>query len=100
MMIKSEIQVKYLAQHDALGSRKDAIDKELFDQQHAQVWADCNAELKARKDALKAKASLSSKEKAELSELTMMFPEPTPPVRDLAKEIDELTEKVKKLVKK
>jgi len=99
MGTKTEIQTRYLEQHDALGTRKDADDKELFDQQHAQVWRDCDVELEQRKDKLKAKPVLAKDEQIELSELTMMFPEPSPPTRNLAAEIDELKIKVAKLKK-
>ena len=98
--IKDEIQAYWLAQHDALGSREDVEDKELFDQQHAEVWRNCDIELQQRKDELKAKTSLLKDEETELSELTKMFPEPSPPSRDLAQEIDELKAKVTELEKK
>lgn len=72
MMI--QIQAKYLAHHDALGSRKDAINKELFDTQHAQIWANCDADLRARKAELKTRESLTDEERIELAELEVMFP--------------------------
>lgn len=75
---KDEIQAKYLALHNALGSRKDAEDKELFDQQHRQIWAACDIELKARKVELEAKETLSLKEQQELKELEVMLPTPIP----------------------
>lgn len=93
----TEIKAKYLAQHDALGICRDAEGKELFDQQHRQVWYNCDAELQQRRAELDAKASLLKDEETELSELTMMFPEPIPPSRDLAKEIDELIKRIKEL---
>lgn len=91
-MNSTEIKQKYLALHNALGSQKDAEDKELFDQQHRQVWADCDTELKARKAELEAMASLTPEQERELAELEAMFPTPvevTPP-RDLAAEINEI----------
>ncbi|MBA7573639.1 hypothetical protein ES708_15437 [subsurface metagenome] len=72
----------YLAQHNALGSRKEAEDKELFDQQHRQVWIDCDTELKARKAELEAKETITLKESAELAELESMFPSPPLPDPD------------------
>lgn len=70
----SEIQAKYLALHNALGSRETAADKELFDQQHSQIWADCDQELMARKTELELKETLTADELFELSELKHMFP--------------------------
>lgn len=96
MSTKNEIKAKYLALHDALGARKDAADKELFDQQHRQVWTDCDTELKARRAELAALASHSDVEKQELRELEDMFPTPVPS-RNLAAEIDELKAKVAQL---
>lgn len=78
MMNTTEIKAKYLAQHDTLGSRKDAVDKALFDQQHAPIWADCDAELRERKAYLEAQASLTADETKELAELERMFPTPAP----------------------
>lgn len=77
-MTKDEIQAKYLALHDALGSREDTIDKDLFDQQHRQIWHDCDLELQARKAELEAKETLTPEEQQELSELEAMYPTPTP----------------------
>ncbi|KKK78083.1 hypothetical protein LCGC14_2847150 [marine sediment metagenome] len=68
-MSREEILVRYLAQHNALSTRKDAPDKALFDQQHRQIWADCDAELKARYGELKGKTALTTEEQTELREL-------------------------------
>ena len=76
-MNKQEIQAKHLVLHDALGSRKEAVDKELFDQQHRKVWTDCDVELRVRKSELEAKSSLTSNEAKEVGELRMMFPAPS-----------------------
>ena len=89
-MNKNEIQQKYLELHNALGSRKDAVNKVLFDQQHRQIWADCDVELKARKKELESMTSLFDEQRLELSELISIFPEPSPPPRNLASEIDEI----------
>lgn len=43
-----DVKAKYLVSHNNLGKRKDATDKKLFDQQHRQIWSDCDAELKAK----------------------------------------------------
>ena len=99
-MTKIEILAKYLALHDALGSRKDTEDKEFFDQKHRQIWYDCDVELELRKAELLAKSKPTIEEQVELQDLQMMFPEPTPPRRDLAKELDELIAKVTELEKK
>ena len=86
-----EINAKYLALHGALGSRKDAEDKELFDQKHRQVWQNCDIELKARKEELLSLEELSEAEQDELNQLEIMFPSPpTIKPRDLPKEIDDL----------
>lgn len=77
-MTKDEIQAKYLALHNALGSREDAEDKDFFDQQHRQVWRDCDFELKTRKAGLEAQETLTAKEQKELTELENMFPTPIP----------------------
>lgn len=95
MSTKYEIEAKYLTIHKALGTRKDAVDKDLFDQQHQQVWRDCETELKVRKVGLQAKPTLLKDEQVELSELKMQFPDPRPAPRDLAAEIDDLKQKVK-----
>jgi hypothetical protein len=96
-MKKSEIEAKYLGLHDALGAREDAADKALFDQQHRQVWANCNTELGARKAELEKSVNLKPDEVQELRELEFMFPKPSPPARNLAAELDALTARVKKL---
>ena len=94
---KDEIQQYYLAQHDALGSREEAEDKELFNQQHRQVWADCDTKLEARKLDLESQTLLTDADKVELKELGRMSPAPSSPARDLAKEIDELKVEIKGL---
>ena len=94
MATRDEIQAKYLALHNALGTRKDAKDKELFDRQHAEIWRNCDIELKARKAELEAKETLTEAEKAELAELEFLFPKPVSPARDLATEIDEIKAKI------
>jgi hypothetical protein len=82
MKTKDEIDAVYLAQHNALGSRKDAEDKDLFDQQHAQIWADCDAVLQDRKIELQAKVELTPEEEQELAKLEALFPTPRPPTED------------------
>lgn len=94
------IRAKYLELHNTLGSRKDAEDKELFDQQHAQIWANCDAELQTRKAELVAKTTLTKDEAVELKELKFQFPDPLPPFRDLAIEIENLRARVEKLENK
>ncbi len=47
-MKADKINAKYLALHNALGTKKDAVDKDLFDQQHRQIWNDWETELKAK----------------------------------------------------
>jgi len=81
-MNTEEIKVKYLALHNALGTRNDAKDKELFDQQHRQVWANCDTELKARKIEMEKSINLKPVEAQELKELGFMFPKPILPVRE------------------
>ena len=98
-MTKKEIETKYLFLHDALGSRKDTDNKELFDQQHAEVWHNCDIELQARMDELKAKATKTKDEDAELAELIVVFPKPLLPVRDLIAELDALKVRIEKLEK-
>lgn len=95
MSAKDKINAKYLALHDALGSRRDAPDKELFDQQHRQVWADCDIELRARKVKLEAQTTLTPTEKQEFDELESIFPKPASSARNLADEIDELKALIK-----
>ena len=73
-MKTEEIRQKYLALHDALGSRRDAKDKELFDQKHRQIWRECDVELQQRKTELEAMETLHNAEKEELAELEAMFP--------------------------
>ncbi|MBA7558671.1 hypothetical protein ES708_00278 [subsurface metagenome] len=67
-MNTEEIRQKYLALHNALGSRKDAENKELFDRKHRQIWYDCDVELQQRKAELEAKSTLTDEERAELDE--------------------------------
>lgn len=95
-MNKQEIQQKYLELHNALGTPKDAKDKEAFDTVHRKIWADCDVELKARKTELEARGLDS----VELRELREMYPEPPPPSRNLIKEIDELKVEIAKLKEK
>ena len=95
-MNKNEIQAKYLDLHNALGSLKDATDKVLFNQQHTQIWADCESKLQARKTELEAKSTLSDIENIELKELRVMFPISISS-RDLATEIDILDANIKKV---
>lgn len=76
MMTTDEIQAKYLAIHDALGSRQDAEDKELFDLLHQATWNDCDAELRTRKAQLEAIETLTTEEQSELTDLQFMFPTP------------------------
>lgn len=72
-MNTEEIRQKYLALHNALGSRKDAEDKDEFDRQHRQIWHDCDVELQQRKAELEAKGALTDEEKLELAEFEEMF---------------------------
>ena len=77
-LMKDEIQTKYLALHDALGPRKDAEDKTLFDQQHGQIWADCDTELWDRMIKLEAKQTLTLVEQQELAAIKRLLPTSTP----------------------
>ena len=79
MSTKEQIETKHLGLHDALGTRKKATDKDLFDQKHRQVWTDCNTELKTRALELEGKTWLTATEDLELRELHRMFPKPPPP---------------------
>ena len=99
-MTKTEIEQSYLALHDALGTQKDAPDKDLFDQQHRQVWADCDVELKQRKAELEDMELLDDEERGELDELTTIYPPPPPPGRDLGAEIDTLKIEIGRLREK
>lgn len=88
-------KAKYLALHNALGSRKDADDKELFDQQHGKVWHDYDIEFQERKAKLLTKPNPTANELVELAKLESMYPTPSPePTRDLAAEIDKIKAKV------
>ena len=78
-MKANEINAKYLVLHDALGTRKDAKDKELFDQEHRQVWHDCDLELQARKAELVSSGELAPEEMEELRVLESLFPPEPPP---------------------
>lgn len=69
MPTEDKINAKYLALHNALGTRKDALDAEAFDIAHGKIWADCDVELKTRKEKLKAKSSRTDDENKELSTL-------------------------------
>lgn len=97
MKTKAEIQAKYLAEHDTLGTRKDAADKELFDQQHRQIWIDCDIELEARFVELAIKPTLSKAETLELSELEVLFPKPSPPPVDLVAKLDAALARIAEL---
>lgn len=77
-MTKNEIHAYYLALHDALGSPEDALDKELFDQQHRQIWHDCDVALCERKSYLQLQETLTPEQLQELTELLSMFPPPAP----------------------
>ena len=96
-MNKTEILENYLTMHNALGTRKDALDKDEFDGKHSKIWTDYDVELTARKEELRAKSVPSKVEREELSELKVMLPDPSPPSRDLAAEITMLTERIKLL---
>lgn len=72
-MNTKEIKAKYLVQHNALGQQKDAPDKTLFDQQHHQIWADCDTELLARKAELLIKAVKTTDETKEVEALKREF---------------------------
>lgn len=69
-MNKNKILAKYLTQHNALGTQKDAVDKAAFDVAHRKIWTDCDIELKARKVKLESQGIDSP----ELRELKMMSP--------------------------
>lgn len=73
-MNSEEIRQKYLALHDALGSRKDAEDKDEFDRQHREIWNNCDEELQERKVELEAKDTLAADQQQELDELEDIFP--------------------------
>jgi hypothetical protein len=97
MSTKDEILQDYSARHDALGPCKDAQDRDAFDAQHCQLWADCDAALNARKVELQEKPSPTQAEAAELAQLDFMFSDPPAsggPPRDLAAEIDALDARV------
>ena len=68
-MNKDEILLKHLAQHTALGSRIDSDDKDKFDQEHRQIWTECDQELGERLAELDTKDTLTPKEQQELDEL-------------------------------
>ena len=87
-MNSKKIRKKYLDQHNALGNPKEYT--ALQRQQHDQTWIDCDVELKTRKVELVAKVTPTEDELVELRELKLAFPDPTPPPRDLAAEIDEI----------
>ena len=70
-MNRQEITQKYLTLHNALGSRKDAEDKEEFDRQHREIWRNCDEEIQERKVELEARDTLTADEQQELSELNM-----------------------------
>ena len=100
MATVNEIKTKYLALHNVLGSRREAIDKELFDQQHGGIWHNCDVELQGRKAELGAKGILTLDEQKELAELESMFPTPREPGRNLATEFDDLKAKIGELERK
>ena len=68
-MNMQEILDKHLARHAALGSRKDAPDKDEFDQEHKQIWHECDVELGERLTELEAQDHLSPELEQELAEL-------------------------------
>lgn len=72
-MNTEEIRQKYLALHHALGSQKDAEDKDEFDRQHRGIWDECDEELRQRKAELEAKGTLTDDERSELDELQDEF---------------------------
>lgn len=69
MATKAAIEAKYLAQHNALGSPKDAADIEEFNKQHRKIWTKCGEELAKRKVKLQAQDTLTPEEQQELREL-------------------------------
>lgn len=73
MATKAEIQAKYLTQHDALGTWKDAGDKELFKQKHGEIWHNCDVELQERKTYLETQINPIPEEQQELRELQAMI---------------------------
>lgn len=76
MATMSEILEKHRALHKDLGRRKDAPDKEEFDEKHRKLWADCDNALIARRTELLAKGELTveeSKEAGELKEILRKF---------------------------
>lgn len=73
-MNAEEIRQKYLARHNALGSCKDAEDKDEFDRVHREIWHECDVELQERKAELEAKGTLTDDEESELGELQEVFP--------------------------
>lgn len=72
-MNTEEIVQKYLANHDALGSQKDAENKDKFDKQHRKIWARCDEELLKRRVKLEAKKRLTPEEQPELEDLRYML---------------------------
>lgn len=68
-MNTQEILAKYLALHDALGRQQDAADKEAFDNQHREIWDNCDLELSERQAELEAKTALTDEESRELVEV-------------------------------
>ncbi|KKL64061.1 hypothetical protein LCGC14_2168800 [marine sediment metagenome] len=50
------------------------MDKEFFDQNHRQIWHNCDVELEARKVGLIAKTTLTKDEVIELRELKIELP--------------------------
>ena len=91
-MNKAEIEAKWLEIHNRDYSNKKArpdLTDEEFRQQHGQVWANCKSELKARQAELRAKPSLASEEKKELSEIDELYPS-SRVTRNLRVEVDEL----------
>lgn len=73
-MNKNEIQAKYLARHNALGTLKDAKDKDEFHREHRAIWHEYDVELQQRKVELEYKEKLTKAQKAELLELEALFP--------------------------
>lgn len=68
-MNKAEILAKHLAKHNALGTQKDAEDKEEFDREHREIWRECDVELKQRLTELEAEANPNGEALIEIQEL-------------------------------
>jgi len=68
-MNTQEILDKHLARHATLGFRKDAQDKDEFDQEHRQIWNECDQELRERLTELQAEEHLTPELEQELTDL-------------------------------